>query len=82
MLLSVGTCALVFLYKTHHDWKKHNQSQMGKEKSALLRFIEVSHDHHSSERNLRNCAEKPEKVRTLTGFEPVTSRYRCDAVTN
>lgn len=39
MLLSVGTCALVFLYKTHHDWKKHNQSQMGKEKSALLRFM-------------------------------------------
>ena len=31
---------------------------------------------------LSNCVEKPEKVRTSTGFEPVTSRYRCDAQTN
>ena len=29
---------------------------------------------------LRKKAEK--KVRTSTGFEPVTSRYRCDALTN
>ena len=42
----------------------------------------VSHDHRSYERNLSNCVEKPEKVRTSTGFEPVTSRYRCDALTN
>ena len=27
-------------------------------------------------------AYKPEKVRTSTGFEPLTSRYRCDALTN
>ena len=33
-------------------------------------------------RNLSNCVKKPEKVRTSTGFEPVTSRYRCDALTN
>ena len=26
--------------------------------------------------------KKPEKVRTSTGFEPVTSRHRCDALTN
>ena len=26
--------------------------------------------------------EKPEKFRTSTGFEPVTSRFRCDALTN
>ena len=26
--------------------------------------------------------EKPEKVRTSKGFEPVTSRYQCDALTN
>ena len=26
--------------------------------------------------------EEPEKFRTLTGFEPVTSRFRCDALTN
>ena len=29
-----------------------------------------------------NCVKKPEKFRTSTGFEPVTSRYRCDALTN
>ena len=39
MLLAVGTCAFVFLYNTHHDSKKYNQSQLGKEKSALLRFV-------------------------------------------
>ena len=43
---------------------------------------QVSHDHRSCERNLSNCEQKPEKVRTSTGFEPVTSRYRCDALTN
>ena len=32
--------------------------------------------------NLSNCVKKPETVRTSTGFEPVTSRYRCDALTN
>ena len=31
----------------------------------------VSHDHCSYERNLGNCAEKPEKVRTSTRFEPM-----------
>ena len=31
---------------------------------------------------LSNCVDKPEKVRTSTGFEPVTSRYLCDALTN
>ena len=29
-----------------------------------------------------NCAQKPEQSGTSTGFEPVTSRYRCDALTN
>ena len=43
---------------------------------------QVSHDHGSFERNLSNCEQKPEKVRTSTGFEPVTSRYRCEALTN
>ena len=37
----------------------------------------MSYDHRSDERNLSNCVKKPEKVRTSTGFEPVTSRYRC-----
>ena len=34
-----------------------------------------------SERNLCNCVKKPDKkFRTSTGFEPVTSRYRCDTL--
>ena len=33
-------------------------------------------------RNLSNCEQKPEKVKTSMGFEPVTSRYRYDALTN
>ena len=34
-----------------------------------------------SERNLCNCVKKPEKkFRTSMGFEPVTSRYQCDAL--
>ena len=34
-----------------------------------------------SECNLSNCVKKPEKkFRTSTGFEPVTSRYRCHAL--
>ena len=32
------------------------------------------------EGNFYNCVEKPEKFRTSTGFEPVTSRLRCDAL--
>ena len=32
---------------------------------------QVSHDHRIFERNLSNCEQKPEKVRTSTGFEPV-----------
>ena len=49
-------------------------------------FIYWSADLKSSkpcfERNLSNCEQKPEKVRTSRGFEPMTSRYRCDALTN
>ena len=29
-----------------------------------------------------NCVLTPEQSGTSTGFEPVTSRYRCDALTN
>ena len=36
---------------------------------------QVSHDHRSFERNLSNCEQKPEKVRTSTGFEPVHLLY-------
>ena len=44
--------------------------------------INWSYDLRSYERNFYNCVEKPEKFRTSTGFEPVTSRFRCDALTN
>ena len=44
--------------------------------------LKWSYDLRSYERNYYNCVEKPEKFRTSTGFEPVTSRFRCDALTN
>ena len=44
--------------------------------------IKWSYDLRSYECNFYNCVEKPEKFRTSTGFEPVTSRFRCDALTN
>ena len=40
----------------------------------------MSYDHHRYERNLSNCVEKPEKVRTSTGFEPVTSGFIAQLV--
>ena len=43
---------------------------------------EVSYDPNSYGGNFCNCVEKPEKVRTSTEFEPVTSRCWCDALTN
>ena len=42
--------------------------------SELRIWNQVSHDHRSFECNLSNWEQKPEKVRTSTGFEPVTSR--------
>ena len=44
--------------------------------------IKWSYGLRSYESNFCNCVEKPEKIRTSTGFEPVTSRYRCEALTN
>ena len=44
--------------------------------------IKGSYDPGSYERNFCNCVKKPEKFRTSTGFELVTLRYRCDALTN
>ena len=65
---AIFSCSLITMHKLLElTTKKKNQ---------------VSHDHRSYERNLSNCEQKPEKVRTPTGFEPVTSRYRCDAPTN
>ena len=43
--------------------------------------LKWSYDPRSYERSFSNCVEKPEKFRTSTGFEPVTSRYRCDTLT-
>ena len=43
---------------------------------------QVSYDLRSYGRIFCNCVEKPEKFRASTGFEPVTSRFRCDALTN
>ena len=44
----------------------------------------MKNDPRSCERNLfMQLRKKPEKkFRILTAFEPVTSRYRCDALTN
>ena len=44
--------------------------------------IKWSYDLRSYKRNFCNWIDKPEKFRTSTGFEPLTSRFRCDALTN
>ena len=44
--------------------------------------IKWSYDPRSYGRNFCNWVKTPEKFRTSTGFEPLTSRYRCDALTN
>ena len=43
--------------------------------------IKWSYDLRSYESNFCNCVEKPENFRTSAGFEPVTSQFRCDALT-
>ena len=48
----------------------------------LQMWNQISYDPRSYERNFSNCVWKPEKFRTSTGFEPVTSRYQCDTLTN
>ena len=48
----------------------------------LDNYFKWSYDPRSYESNFCNCVKKPENFRTSTGFEPVTSRYRCDALTN
>ena len=44
--------------------------------------IKGSYDLRSYEPNFCNCVQKSEKFLTSTGFEPVTSRFRCDSLTN
>ena len=49
----------------------------------LRMWNQVSYDLRRYERNLCNCIYKSlQKVRTSTGFEPVTSRYWCDNLPN
>ena len=45
-------------------------------------FSKLQYDPHSYGRDFCNCIEKPEKVRTSTGFESVASQFWCDALTN
>ena len=47
----------------------------------VVDIIKWSYDLRSYERNFCNYLEKPEKFRTSTGFEPVTSQFWCDALT-
>ena len=61
---------------------QHNILSMKWYMNSIIYEIKWSYDLRSCERNICNCLEKPEKFRTSTGFEPVTSRYRCDALTN
>ena len=74
-------------------WKTNIKSTRGLKLSpSLLMIYEINHiwtaemkwkwrNDRRSERNLCNCVKKPEKkFRTSTGFEPVTSQYRWDAL--
>ena len=45
-------------------------------------FIKWSYDTRSHESNFSYCVEKPEKFRTSTGFEPMISQCRCNALIN
>ena len=48
----------------------------------LRMWNQISYDAHGYECNFSDCIRKPEKFRTSMGFEPVTSRYQCDTLTN
>ena len=89
LFLSVFSRVKIFVKLRQHQAQVrqdvgHEQANGGGIPLNIERYerTQVSHDHRSFERNLSNCEQKPEKVRTSTGFEPVTSRYRCDALTN
>ena len=52
---------------------------IGQEKLTII--TKRQKNDRRSEHNLCNCVKKSEKdFRTSTVFEPVTSRYRCDAL--
>ena len=60
---------------------KTNWRNSWQHSSFAQNFYQVNYDPHSYECNFCNCIEKPEKFRISTSFEPVTSRFRCDALT-
>ena len=41
-------------------------------------LVKLLYDPRSDERKFCNCIKKLEKFRTSMGFEPVSSRYRCN----
>ena len=53
-----------------------------KDKVKQIHDIKWSYDPQSYEHKFSNCLEKPENSGLLHGFEPVPSRWRCDALTN
>ena len=65
---------------SHRKWKpngNHSSCEVIYEVFYILNC--GSWNHLSYERNLSNCVKKPEKSQR---FESVTSRYRCDTLTN
>ena len=60
---------------------RHTEKLSGDMKWYMKCFIHWTVDLKSS-KPWSSQLWKPEKVRTSTGFEPVTWRYQCDALTN
>ena len=68
---------LVMTQAISDHWSSSGSSQRNTPKKILWKW----RNDCRSEHNLCNCVKKPEKkFRTSMGFEPVTSRYRCDAL--
>ena len=87
--IAQGTGASFKFETIYINW--HHQTKANFEIGHLSKFdafrsnkdqVTSRYDPRSYGRTFSNCAEKHEKFRTSTGFEPVTSRYRCDALTN
>ena len=78
------------LHKTNNGKQQaEKEKQQKKAKMPVINngkprknIVKWSYDLRSYESNFCNCVGKPEKFRTSTGFEPVTSQFRCDALTN
>ena len=87
--IAQGTGASFKFETIYINW--HHQTKANFEIRHLSKFdafrsnkdqVTSRYDPRSYGRTFSNCTEKHEKFRTSTGFEPVTSRYRCDALTN